>query len=618
LRIPSIVDDPNEVRIQTLSWYAQKVYSAYAVITHFLSPTQTGWRLHNAKNSFVSGLAYGFGKNLLMLAHEPYESPIDYRELLKTHKTGTQCVNLASPWLDEIQRSYLERAISTRKYEEERRAHAELQNITIGDPIAEHESEALLDYFIPIAAYNEALVSKHSIFIGRKGAGKTAILYKLANEIESDSRHHVCIIKPIGYELEGILRMLKQALPKSEKGYLIESFWKFLIYTELAKSVFEALRSKPPYYQQDDAEEKLLEFVEKNATIITPDFSIRLDYVVSKLQNISTLSSADRQRAKISELLHNKVIARSRFMLGKVLQKKNKVAILVDNLDKAWKQRSDLPTLCDLLFGLLGVSRRVSQDFGKSDYWRSQVNLSLIIFLRSDIFAQVIKYARERDKISYSRIAWDDPKVLLSVLEERFLASSLAPANPNEVWSRYFCPMVKGIPTREYLAKCIIPRPRDLIYLSKVAISQAVSRRHTKVEEEDILEAQKKYSQYALDSLIVENSIQVEALEALLYEFIGAAEVVTRDEILQKMKACGIPRSKLDEVIELLCDLTFVGREVESGRFEFLYNEEDKLKFQVMARKTTETHPAKVERFRINEAFHACLEIEAAPLTTAS
>jgi len=294
LRIPSIVDDPNEVRIQTLSWYAQKVYSAYAVITHFLSPTQTGWRLHNAKNSFVSGLAYGFGKNLLMLAHEPYESPIDYRELLKTHKTGVQCVNLASPWLDEVQRSYIERAMGARKYEEERRAHAELQNITIGDPIAEHESEALLDYFIPIAAYNEALVSKHSIFIGRKGAGKTAILYKLANEIESDSRHHVCIIKPIGYELEGILRMLKQALPKSEKGYLIESFWKFLIYTELAKSVFEALRSKPPYYQQDDAEEKLLEFVEKNATIITPDFSIRLDYVVSKLQNISTLSSADR------------------------------------------------------------------------------------------------------------------------------------------------------------------------------------------------------------------------------------------------------------------------------------------------------------------------------------
>lgn len=610
LHIPSIVDDPNEVRIQPLSWYAQKVYSAYAVIAHFLSPTQTGWYLHNAKNSFVSGLAYGFGKNLLMLAHEPYESPIDYRELLKTHKTGVQCVNLASPWLDEVQRSYIERAMGARKYEEERRAHAELQNITIGDPIAEQESEALLDYFIPIAAYNEALVSKHSIFIGRKGTGKTAILYKLVNEIESNPHNHVCIIKPIGYELEGILRMLQQALPESEKGYLIESFWKFLIYTELAKSVFEVLRSKPLYYQQDDAEKKLLEFVEENATIITSDFSIRLDYAVTKLQNINTLNSAERQRAKISELLHDNVIAKLRSVLGEVLQKKNKVAILVDNLDKTWKQRSDLPTLCNLLFALLGVTRRISQDFGKSDYWRRPVNLSLIIFLRSDIFAQVIKYARERDKISYSRIAWDDPEVLLSVLEERFLASSPSLVRPNEVWSRYFCRMIKGIPTREYLAKCIIPRPRDLIYLSKAAISQAVNRGHTKVEEEDVLEAQKKYSQYALDSLIVENSIQVETLEALLYEFAGAAEVVTHNEILQKMKASGIPGSKLKEITELLCDLTFLGREVESGRFEFLYHEEDKPKFQIMSRKTKEAYPAKVERFRINEAFHAYLEIK--------
>lgn len=608
-KIPSIVDDPNEVRIQTLSWYAQEAYSAYAVIVHFLSPEQTGWRLHNAKNSFVSGLAYGFGKHLLMLAHEPYVSPIDYRDLLKTHKTAAQCESLASSWLDDVERDYSQWSVATREYVEELRAHSELQNISIGDPVAEHESDALLNYFVPTAAYTDALASKHSIFIGRKGSGKTAILYKLASEIESDLRNHVCIIKPIAYELEGILRMLQQALPKSEKGYLIESFWKFLIYTELAKSVFEALKSKPPHYQWDDVEEELLIFVEENASIITPNFSIRLESVVSKLQDVSALRSAERQRARISELLHDEVIARLRSMLGKVLEKKNKVVILVDNLDKAWNQREDLSTLCDLLFGLLGVSRRVSWDFKRSDHWRRPVNLSLIIFLRSDIFTQVIKYARERDKIFYSRIAWDNHKVLLRVLEDRFLASSSALAKPNEVWSRYFCTSVKGIPTREYLTTCILPRPRDLIYLSKAAIAQAVNRRHTRVEEEDILEAQKKYSQYALDSLVVENSIQVEALEALLYEFVGAAEVISRDDILQAMKVCGIPMSKLDEVIELLCDLTFLGREVESSRFEFLYNEEYKGKLQVMARKTAEAHADKAERFRINEVFHVYLEI---------
>ena len=85
--------------------------------------------------------------------------------------------------------------------------------------------------------------------IGRKGSGKTAILYKLQNEFLSDKRNHVCLIKPIGYELDGIVSMLNQTLPISEKGYLFESFWKYLIYTELAKSVYEDLSRKPIYIQ---------------------------------------------------------------------------------------------------------------------------------------------------------------------------------------------------------------------------------------------------------------------------------------------------------------------------------------------------------------------------------
>jgi len=403
--------------------------------------------------------------------------------------------------------------------------------------------------------------------------------------------------------------MLRQTLPASEKGFLIESFWKFLIYTELSKSVYDELKSKPLYYQCNAAEKGLLDFVSENAPIITPDFSIRLEAIVSKLQDLARLKSGGDQRAKISEFLHAEVIGRLRLMLGELLQNKNKVAILVDNLDKVWKPQENLDTLCDLLFGLLGVSQRIVQDFEKSDDRREAVNLSLIIFLRSDIFAQVIKYARERDKISYSRIAWEDPETLLRVLEERFIASSTEISTPNDVWSRYFCASVTGIPTRSYLTKYILPRPRDLIYLSKDAIAQAVNRRHTKVEEEDILEAQKKYSQYALDSIVVENSIQVEALEALLYEFVGREEIIVHNDILAAMQVCDIPDDKLDDVVELLCDLTFLGREVESGRFEFLYNEENKTKFQVMARKRVEGSADRVERFRINEAFHAYLEI---------
>jgi hypothetical protein len=91
--------------------------------------------------------------------------------------------------------------------------------------------------------------------------------------------------------------------------------------------------------------------------------------------------------------------------------------------------------------------------------------------------------------------------------------------------------------------------------------------------------------------------------------FVGAPEIVETSEIMKAMEQCGILTDKLDEVTQLLCELTFLGRKIESNRFEYLYNEEDQGKYQVMARKTTELRGVGKERFRINDAFHSYLEI---------
>src|SRR5665213_2854729 len=102
-------------------------------------------------------------------------------------------------------------------YQKKQRARGELRDIAIGDPIAEHESESIADYFIPTAAYTEALQSSHSIVIGRKGTGKTATLYKLASDLSADPRNHFCTVRPVDYELDGILTMLQQEITRSEK-----------------------------------------------------------------------------------------------------------------------------------------------------------------------------------------------------------------------------------------------------------------------------------------------------------------------------------------------------------------------------------------------------------------
>lgn len=87
--IPSVIDDPKEVKTQSLSWYAQHVDSAFAVSCQFLSTDYKNWELQNAKQALVAGLAHGRGKPLLMLAQEPYEPPIDYRDFPCVASTGT-------------------------------------------------------------------------------------------------------------------------------------------------------------------------------------------------------------------------------------------------------------------------------------------------------------------------------------------------------------------------------------------------------------------------------------------------------------------------------------------------------------------------------------------------
>jgi len=444
--LPSVIDDPREVRVQPFAWYVQHVTSALAVVCHLLSTDYKSWELHNAKHALIAGLAYGLGKNVLMLAHEPYVSPIDYRDLLRAHATAASAESIFGDWILPVIEAYEKKTAEQQEYESTVKAQVELRDIAIGDPIAEFESGQLTDYFVPTAAYNEALRSKHSIFVGRKGTGKTASLYKLAEDLSSDPRNHVCIVKPVDYELHGLLEMLAQQLSRSEKGYLIESFWKFLLYTELARSVYEQLLSKPSYYVRTDPERDIWEFVEEQSTVIMPEFAVRLDRAVSQLLDLTGTGSAEKERAGISERLHSEMLARLRSLLGDVLSNKARVAILIDNLDKAWNQQTDLRMLSELLFGLLSVSAIVAEEFEKESHWRAPVNLSLTLFLRSDIYAAMIRFARERDKLPVRRMTWEDPELLLRVLKERFTASGADEARPDAIWEKYFPPTVRNIP----------------------------------------------------------------------------------------------------------------------------------------------------------------------------
>ncbi len=402
--------------------------------------------------------------------------------------------------------------------------------------------------------------------------------------------------------------MLAQQLAVAEKGYLIESFWKFLLYTELARSVYEEVLGKPVYYEKTDAERELCEFVDEHQSLITPEFSVRLEAAVRSLRDLPAEDTSEARRATISERLHTEMLASLRSLLGKVLHSQAKVAILVDNLDKSWDQNTNLNLLSEFLFGLLSVSTRISQDFSKESYWRDAVNLSLTLFLRSDIYAAMISYARERDKLPVRRISWHDSELLRRVVEERFVKSGADVVRPEDIWDRYFPPMVRGISTRDHLAASVLPRPRDLIYLVKAALEFAVNRDHGRIDEKDLLSAQQQYSHFALDSVLAEATPRFPEMDDLLLEFAGGPEIVDLDRIKVGMRKAGIDEHRVDETVDLLIQLTFLGPETAPGRFVFVYDEDVSMKVHVMARNVAEQSGV-APRYNIHPAFHSFLEV---------
>lgn len=606
---PLIIDDPQEIRMQVHKWYVENVYKSFAIVGHLISDQHSGRELHNAKVAFAVGLGYGFGKQVIMLAHEPYICPLDYRHLLQKHSTATECEKIVETWLMDTEYSYLEEQKKAVTYVALRRAIDSIKGIDIGDYVAEQESERIHDYFIETAAYREALKSRYTIFIGRKGTGKSAILYELEYELAQDIRNHTCIIKPISYELNGLIAILRSVEGTAEKGFLIESLWKYLIYTEIAKSIYDILENKPEYYEMTEYENNLIQLIESNRDIFLNDFSVRLEYVLSRLSKIGSDEKGVSQRLKVSEILHDSLISKLRDLLFAYFQHKENVVVLIDNLDKTWKHGDDIPYLSQFILGLLSVANRIADDFRFKEKKDRATQFSIVIFLRTDIFTYIYRQARERDKIRYYIVSWDDPELLCQVIEERFRASAEI-RDDLDIWGKYFCKKVKGIDVKEYIVQSVLPRPRDILFFVKCALGNAVTRKHDKILENDIIDAQDRYSQHAIDALIVENGISIEDFENLLYEFVGSKSIISKTEIGKISLKSNVKDMKLDELIELLCERCFLGRQVSERDFRYQINHLDKEKIVALANKYNDVKRGEEIFYEINKAYRRYLEIE--------
>ena len=603
-----IIDDPNEYSSQMLDWYAEKLLIADAIVVHLLSTDHADHRDHNLKASIVAGLAQGFGRPMIMLAHAPYESPVDYDQWLKLHDTAEHCVTVTKAWLASVSDNLSHRRPSRQHAVRSASARIDLRSLFLGDPVAEHEADRLFEYFVETSSYYQALKGPLTILVGRRGTGKTAILYAIRSEMSKSRADHVTVIKPIGYETHGLIRVLDDVRHRSERGFLIESLWKYLIYTEIATSVATEIFSRPIYHARTPEESAFLHYYERYSRVLSPPFSERIDNAVASLEGLGDISQVSEQRLKISEYLHKSMINDLRRHLGIVLASKKSLTLLIDGLDEPWGPGEHVGHLAELIAGLLGVSQFIPDDFRRSDDKVKPVAATIAVLLRSDIFAFIQHLLPEQDKLPIVQVTWNDQELLLRVLEERMLYDAPRERTASAVWEGVFPDTVEGVSSQEFMLRTALPRPRDLIHLAKAAVNIAINRGHDKVLASDLLSARAQYSQYAFNSILKEDDPVKGTLEAVLYEFAGTGKELLKEDIEALCATAGVEGDGWEFYLNLLCDVNFLGVETANG---FLYSrdEEERRTLRSIAR-VSAARKGRSEMFEVNPAFYQVLQIE--------
>ena len=602
-----VVDNPRENAAPTLVWYVDKIQAADAIVVHFVADDQRAAVAHNTKAAFVAGLAHGFRKDLLLLAHAPFVCPTDFQSLLRTHETAKSAEDHLAGWIEELQlaprrpRRPEPSSLSTAP-------RLELRNLSLGEPVAENESLRLDGYFVETSEYFAALEAQTSVLVGRRGTGKTATFLALQAAIGRNPENHVCAIKPVGYEVDGLLRLLSEDWRSAERGHLIESLWKYLIYTELAGSVVAEINDRPIHHARTPEETRFLEYVESKSDILLAPFSQRLNRAVSSLLGTATLSATEDQRAKISEFLHVEYLRTLRKHLGDVLSHRKQVAILIDNLDEPWVPGRDPGVLSSLLLGLLRETQNILTDLQHHDNRRRSINVSVTVFIRSDIFAYIQPLSNEQDKWPLRRVSWNDPALLLRVVEERLRSRVPPSTSAEELWSRFFPVEVVGLPVRQFIVQNTMHRPRDVIYLVKEAISSAVNRGHVAVTEQDMLDAREKYSRFVLASVLAEDDPAKWLLEGVLFEFAGVPKRLSRTQVMDRIAGAGVTQVDSLFYLNLLCDINFLAIQTKDG-FRFAAEENDRQLLLRVAERLSVERGWGGDSFEINPAFFQALQI---------
>lgn len=387
-----------------------------------------------------------------------------------------------------------------------------LERIKLGQAFAEYDiirddPQLFVSTPATISALNKD--NTNCFFIGRRGAGKTAITF----EIKRRFSRTIHIIPQI-FDLLKLPLDIKQFKDTRQRPFksLMNAMIRGLI-DEVIKSWIEQKKfnfSKAP------------EIIRKERSLIENcDFDLRVLNLTEEILEAYT---------KENDKLWLRQINRSKTLISEVNQISTNGSfdyiILIDRLDESW-DGSDSAVLC--LMALMHASV----------YLISATNcIKPYVFIRENIYDRIRALDNEFSRLETSIIFldWTENK-LTEFVERRLVRPFTAKPKLGEAWGYFFEEGYEKTTISSVMRLCQ-HRPRDILMLISHAVDSAVSNGNNKIKSEDLDTASKRYSTSRLKDLGDEFAENYPNIIHILESFFGLGNeytVVAIEDFIQKL-----------------------------------------------------------------------------------
>jgi hypothetical protein len=363
------------------------------------------------------------------------------------------------------------------------------------------------------------------IVVGRTGAGKTALLQRVA-----DSPGQVITIEPDNLALSyisnsTILRFLAGLGVKLDIFYKL--LWRHVFTVEILKRRFQAVDGTPQAPKdliawirglfKDKKHEGAISYLEDWGSSFWQETDYRIKELTTKLETELKGSigaslphvklEAGGQR-KVTEEEKQEVIHRAQEVVNRVQIKElsevidaldkilddpqERFYVIIDRLDEQWVEDQ-------LRYHLIRALIETARDF------RKVRNCKIIIALRQDLLDRVFRLTRdagfqeEKYESLYLPVSWSKEQ-LTQVLDRRIDQLVRSRYTKKAVSHRDLLPdTVRGLPAIEWLLQRTMMRPRDIILFFNACIEQAADR--PVINEKLLSQAEGEYSRNRLRSI---------------------------------------------------------------------------------------------------------------------